>query len=115
MLFKKKGLELDKKYGYFLINGKFYEFTTKDGQPVLIEVTKKAEQKEKDAKQIVEKIKYGLDAEKLLMERIMDLPNVDFRKLKQVVFHKKRKFGVKTRAHHCVDMKIGNYILPLEV
>jgi len=37
----------------------------------------------------------------------------DIKKLYKNLFESKRKYKPKTREHHCVDMKIGNFILPI--
>jgi len=114
LLKTEKGVVLEKKYGYLLIDGKYYEFATKDGQPILKQIpTEEVEEQKRKAEQIAEKLKDGVDAEKILMENLMKLPKTDLKKLYKIVFESKRNYKARTRAHHCVDMKVGNFIIPL--
>ncbi len=65
------------------------------------------------AKEIAEKIKDSLDREKVIRESVMKLPISELESLHNTVFNTKRKAKAKTREHHCVDMKVGNFILPI--
>ena len=64
-------------------------------------------------KDIAKELKNSLDREKVLLESIMKLDETEIETLHNVVFNKKRKAKPKTREHHCVDMKIGNFVLPI--
>lgn len=107
-------MRIDKKYGYLIINGKYYEGTTKDGKPVFKEV-KIDEIKDKitKAEKIADKLKTKVDVKKMLKEAVMRIPLDDIDKLYVMLFVDKKKKKVKTREHHCVDVKIGNFILPI--
>ena len=82
---------------------------------VLIEYPKKRiDEQLKKAGQLAKKLKSNLDAEKILMEVFMtkyDIKELD--KLHKMVFKSKRKYKAKTREGRCVDMKIGNHIIPI--
>ncbi|GAI84165.1 unnamed protein product, partial [marine sediment metagenome] len=103
------------KWGHLLLNGKHYEFGHKDGAPILKEINlKEIKKRERTAERIAKELKNKVDAEKILMETLMtNLSKKELFKLEKIVFNKKRKHTVKTRAHHCVDLKVGNFILPL--
>ena len=105
---------IEKKYGYFVINGEYYEEKSKDGKPVFVKVAKqKIKKAEKMVKEIVSKLKDSLDREKVLHESIMKLSIDELEPLHNTVFNEKRKVKPKTRRHHCVDMKVGNFIIPI--
>ncbi len=105
---------IEKKYGHLVINGKYYEEKSKDGKPVFVKVgIQKIKKAEKMVGEIVDELKDSLDREKVLHESIMKIPMDDLEKLHNTVFNAKRKVKPKTREHHCVDMKVGNFILPI--
>jgi hypothetical protein len=103
------------KYGYIKLGNKYYEGKTKLGKPIMVEISiKKIREREQKAEKIAEALKNRVDAKKILMENLMTrLTPKDLDKLEKIVFSKKRKYKAKVRAHHCVDMTIGNFILPL--
>ncbi len=105
---------IEKKYGLLVINGEYYESVSKDGKPTFKKINKKRVKKaEKMAGEIAEKIKDSLDREKVIRESIMKLDLNNLEQLHNTVFNAKRKAKAKTREHHCVDMKVGNFILPI--
>ena len=68
----------------------------------------------KKAREMAKKLKDSLDAEKVLMEVFMTkFEKKDFDKLYKSLFKSKRKYKVRTREGACVDMKIGNMIIPI--
>ena len=62
---------------------------------------------------IANKLKSSLDREKILFESVMKLDEKELQTLHNVLFNSKKKVKPKTRADHCVDMKVGNFILPI--
>ena len=108
-------MKIEKKYDYLIINGKYYEWSSKFGKPILKEVKEsKIKENEKMAEKIAHKLKDNLDAEKLLKEILMkNIYERDLKKLYKLLFQSKRNYKPKTRADHCVDMTIGRFILPL--
>ncbi len=105
---------IEKKYGFLMINEEYYEETHKDGKPIFKKISKKRiKNAEKMAAEIAEKIKDSLDREKVIRESIMKLEIPELESLHNTVFNAKRKVKAKTREHHCVDMKVGNFILPI--
>ena len=106
--------EVQKKYGMLIIDGEYYEESSKDGKPIFTMASKaKINKAEKMAKEIAEEIKDSLDREKVIREAVMKLDLNDLEQLHNVTFNKKRKAKAKTREHYCVDMKVGNFILPI--
>lgn len=118
---KKKHLTPEEVFGtkkifeYFEHDGKYYEQSATDGRPTFIEVPKKKiDEQLKMAKELAKKLKDNLDAEKVLIEIFMakyDKENLD--KLYKTVFKSKKKYKPKTREGYCVDMKVGNHIIPI--
>ena len=116
MLSKEKMIEsIEKRYGYIYIDGDYYEGTTKDGKPVFKkQPRKKVEERIKMAKDIAVAIQDSLDPVAVLTESIMRFEEKkDIDHLHNIVFNSKKKFKAKTRTHHCVDMKVGNFIIPV--
>ncbi len=105
----------EKVFQYHKIKGKYYEQDAKDGKPTFIEVPKKkVDEQLRMAKELAQKLKESLDAEKILVEVFMskyDKKHLD--ELYKTVFKSKKKYKPKTRAGYCVDMKVGNHIIPL--
>ena len=65
-------MNITKQYGYLVINGKYYETDSKDGQVFFKRVTKKeVVSREKKAVKIAQELKGRLDGEKVLMEVLM--------------------------------------------
>ena len=118
---KKKHLKPEEVFGtekvfeYYKHNGKYYEQSAKDGKPTFIEIPKKkVDEQLKMAKELAKKLKDSLDAEKVLIEVFMakyNKENLD--KLYKTVFKSKKKYKPKTRGGYCVDMKVGNHIIPI--
>jgi len=118
---KKKHLTAEEVFGtekifeYFKHKGKYYEGDMKDGKPTFIEVPKKkVDEQIKMAKELAKKLKESLDAEKVLTEVFMskyDKKHLD--ELYKTVFKSKKKYKPKTREGYCVDMKVGNHIIPI--
>ena len=108
-------MKVDKKYGYLIVDGKYFRGSLdKSGRAMWKETTKtKVNKMEKKAKDIAKELKNSLDREKVLLESIMKLDETEIDTLHNVVFNKKRKVKPKTREHHCVDMKVGNFVLPI--
>ncbi len=101
-------------FGYWKIDGEYYKETTRLGKLVLKKVNKKKiEDNIEIATKISKKLKDNLDAHKVLMESILKLEDRDIKKLYKLLFNSERDYTSVTRSHHCVDMKIGNFILPI--
>ena len=110
----KKSKEVEKKYGYLIIDGEYYEWETKDGKHTLKKVSEKRLEKElKRAEEIVDKLEKSADVRKILMEAVMQIDNKEQEKLHNMLYNSKKRYVPKTREHFCVDMKIGNFILPI--
>jgi hypothetical protein len=107
--------EFDVKFGYLVINGEYYEGSqSKTGSPTLKRLDKKViENKISKARKIAKKLKNSLDREKVITEAVMLISDKDVNKLHKMLFEGGRNFKPKTREHHCVDMKVGNFVLPI--
>ena len=104
-------MKFEKEYGYLKAKGKYYQMNQKNGKFTFKE-DKEAKIKISKAKEIAKKLKDALDREAVLMESIMTLEDKDFEVLYKML-KSGRKYKPKTRRHHCVDMKIGRFVLPL--
>lgn len=106
-------MALEKKYNYIIADGNYYVFTSKNGRPILKRINKKlVKAQESLAKELAKKLKDGLDREAVLTEIFMTKYEMkDLTKLAESVL--KKKYKPKTRRHHCVDMKVGNHIIPI--
>ncbi len=105
----KKGLEY--KFGHWKEGNKYYRESTINGKLVWKEVsTEEFENKLKTARHLAEELQYDLDGLKIFTESIMKLPKKRMLQLEEAV---KKKHQRITRQHHCVDMKVGNFILPI--
>lgn len=115
MIDKTKDIKFEKYFNYLVANGEYYEWKSKDGKPLLEHVPKeKVEAKLAKVKEITAKIKDGLDAEKVLTETLMTrLEDRDVDKLLKLVNSQKKTYVPRTRSGHCVDMRVGKFIIPL--
>lgn len=110
MVFKK----IEKIHKYLVIGGEYYAISHIDGKPDFTKISKKTIEKiEKKVDKIAEELKRNLDSKAVLKEAIFNLEEKEIDKLYNSVFKSKQKYKPKTREHHCVDMKIGNFVLPI--
>lgn len=103
----------EKRYNYLVHKGKYYEITNERGDVTFKENTKNALARINKAKKMANILQNSLDKEAVLVEAIMKLSNIDLDILYHNLTKSKRKFKPKTREHHCVDMKVGNFVLPI--
>lgn len=109
-----KKIEPILKNGFFVVNNRYYQIEGKDGQPILKEINKKkVDEAEEMAEKLAEKLKESLNKEAILKEAIMKLEFKDIKKLFNLMFKSKKRYKPITREEHCVDMKIGRFILPI--
>lgn len=109
-----KGKKFEYKYGYLVIDGVFYESEMKDGKTTLKRIPEKRLKKEiKRAEEITEKLEDKTDVKAILMEAVMKIEDKEQEKLHNMLYNSKKHYIPKTRKHHCVDIKVGNFILPI--
>lgn len=109
-------MKLDKEYGWMKVGNDYYSFDrNREGKLFFKkEDTAVIKGRIKRAKLLAAKLKEGIDGEKILTESLLvNFTVKDFDKLYAQVFNSKRKYKPRTRAHHCVDMKVGNVIIPI--
>ena len=105
---------LDIKYRHFIINGKYFVIDVVRGHPVPKEISKKEfDTKVKKVEKMAKLLEEGLDKKAVLMESIMKLDDENFKVFEGILLKSKINYKPRTREHHCVDIKIGNFILPL--
>jgi len=110
----KQKIEFEKKWNYLVKDGVYYEWENRDGKAVLVLADKKKiDEKEVKVKEIAKKIKEGLNPEAVITEALMQIGDKDIEKLYKLVNSTKRKYKPKTREGHCVDMKVGRFIIPI--
>lgn len=109
-----KEKKIEYKYGYLVMDGVYYETKQKDGKTSLKKLPEKRLAEElKTATEITEKLKDNADVRAILMEAIMKLEKKEMNRLHNMLHNSKKKYIPKTRKDYCVDMKIGNFILPI--
>ena len=109
-----KVIEIKRAYDYLIIGKKYYKELEKDGRMFWEEIQNKdIKELEKKNKQIVEAIHMKLDREKVLGESLRKLLPEDIEKLWNLIYTSERKYKAKTREDHCVDMKVGNFVIPI--
>lgn len=110
--FKIPDVEFEKRYGYMYIDGKYFEMKGNIGNGKFeFKEAKGVQEKVDKADEIAEELVKSLDGKKVLIESIMRLSKHDMDTLYKNAIEKKYK--PKTREHECVDMKIGNFVLPI--
>ena len=111
--------EIKKEFGYLVIDGKYYKPKSMRGKNIFEEVSKtKVKRNLKLINEIVKKLKDSLDKEAVLRESLMKYVDDEYgdkwlRDIHNALYNSKRKVKPKTREHHCVDMKVGNIIIPI--
>ena len=92
--------EIVKEFGYFIIDGKYYETAPDklDGKAVLIRVSDKIiKARKKKLQELTTALKEKLDQEAVMMEALSKLDKYALEQLHHIVFNSKRKSKVKTR------------------
>lgn len=106
--------ELVREYGYLKVGGKYYKFNEGKDYTSYIEVSPiEVKKKISIAKEIAEKLKNSLDREAVLMESLTKLDLTYLEHIHNSLYNSKRTVKPKTRAHHCVDIKVGNLVVPI--
>jgi len=102
-------------FQFFKVKNRYYKSSSKDGKTTFVLVSKKdVEEQLSMSNKLAEKLKDNLDANKVLVEVFMTrYSKTELDKLYKYVFKSKKKYKAKTREGHCVDMKVGNAIIPL--
>ena len=108
-----KKSEITREYEFLKVDNRYFK-PVPDGEKLqYIEVNKKEfEGKVALVKKIANKLKDSLDREAVLGEALSKLDN---EYLEQIwgSLNSPTKHKVRTRRHHCVDMKVGRLIIPL--
>lgn len=105
-------MKINHKYGYLIVDDKYFAIEAKDGITTWKEVKGIKEMAEK-ADKIAEKIKDNLNRKAIVKESVMKLSKKELDKLYDMLFKSKRNYKPRTREGACVDMKIGKFILPI--
>ncbi len=106
--------KIERKYGYLIVDGKYYELNTEGSATAFVEVNKKKVKKKiKLMEEISNKLKDSLDKEAVLMEALSNLDEEYLEMIHNNLHNSKRKAKPITRKHHCVDMKVGKLIIPI--
>ena len=109
---KIKDIEIQRKYGYFVIDGKYHDMKGNAGSGKYeFKEVKGVEERIEKADEIAEELVKSLNGKAILMESIMKMTKHDINTLYNNAITKKYK--PKTREHECVDMKVGNFVLPI--
>jgi len=107
-----KDMEIERKFGYYIIDGEYYEMKGNSGHGKFTFVKAKDVQEQVDkAEEIAEVLVKSFNGKAVLVESIMKLGKTEIKTLYRNAVEK--GFKAKTREHECVDMKIGNFVLPI--
>lgn len=109
-------VKVDKVYDYILVGNDYYRYARdKMGRLNFVKQDRKlVELRIKKAKEMAKKLKDGVDGEKILVESLMTrFQPKEFDELYKMLFKSKINYKPRTREHHCVDMKVGNVIIPI--
>ena len=110
----KKSETLKKHYGYLIVGDKYYRLDMMGRETVFREVSKaKVKKKIKLMEELSKKLKDSLDGEAVMMEALSKLEIEELIMIHDKIINEKRKTKPRTRKHHCVDMKIGDVIIPI--
>jgi hypothetical protein len=106
--------ELTQEYGCLKVDGKYFKPVEEGERLRYIEISKKEfDNRLSTIKKIAEKLKDSLDKEAVLMEALSKLPETHLSGIWVALNNPIKKVKSRTRKHHCVDMKIGNWIVPI--
>ena len=113
----KKKIESDdirKHYGYLVVDGEYFKLDTSGSETTFNKVnSSEVKKKIKLMEELAKKLKESLDGEAVMMEALGRLEIEELEPIHDKVFNIKKKVKPVTRRHHCVDMKIGEYIIPI--
>jgi hypothetical protein len=101
------------KHGHMFHEGKYYAIDMERGKPKIKDITDKVEKQLALADEISEKLYKKVDSKKIMTEALMKLEPEEIQTLYIMLFKDKKQYKVKTREHHCCDVKVGNFILPI--
>ena len=106
--------EVEKHYGYLVVNGEYFELNI-SGKETKFKKVKSSVVKKKITlmEDLAKKLKESLDSEAVMMEALSRMDITEIESLHNKVFNIKKKVKPITRKHHCVDMKIGKFIIPI--
>ena len=105
--------DIEMKHGKMFYKGNYYEIEMVRGKPTFKKITDTVENQLNLADEITTKLYKKVDTKKILMEALMRLNLDEVEKLYMLLFKDKKQYKVKTREHHCCDVKVGNFILPI--
>lgn len=105
--------DIELKHGKTFHKGEYYEIEMVRGKPTFKKVTDEVEKQLGLADEITNKIYKRVDTKKILTEALMRLRPDEVEKLYMLIFKGKKQYKIKTREHHCCDVKVGNFVLPV--
>ncbi len=111
---KSENKEIIRHYGYLVIDGEYFKLDL-SGKETTFKKVKPSEFKKKLKlmEDLSKKLKESLDGEAVMMEALSRLEIEELEPIHNKVFNIKKKVKPITRSHHCVDMKIGEHIIPI--
>lgn len=111
---KNKPETLKKHYGYLIVGDKYYKLNMEGSETIFKEVKKsEVKKKIKLMKELSKKLKDSLDSEAVMMEALSRLEIEELIPIHDKIFNEKKKTKPKTRKHHCVDMVVGDFVIPI--
>jgi hypothetical protein len=105
---------IERRYGLLVIDGHYYAPDQIEGKPVFIKIyTKEVDKKKELVQELIPHLIAKLDGKAILEEAMMKLPLTELSHMKGMLTGMNEKPKVKTRRHHCVDLLVGDSIIPI--
>lgn len=109
-----KKSEVTREYEYLKVGEKYFRPDREGEKLHYIECTQKEfEDRVGLLKNIAAKMKDGLDREAVLVEALSKLDDEYLEMLWGKLSNPIKKPAIRTRKHHCVDMRVGNLTVPI--
>jgi len=107
-------IEVSGRYDCLFIDGNYYEEKAKDGKVLWKKVPdEKIEKLEQKNSEVADILVEHFDGRAVLREALRKLHPDDVEKIHKMLTDEKKNYKIKTREGHCIDMKVGNFILPI--
>ncbi len=109
-----KNTIIERRHGLLIVDGEYFAPDDMEGKPIFIKLDKKeVRSKLKLIKTLIPLLKEGLNKEAILEEALMKMGMGELAHIQGMFTSMKSKPKVKTRKGHCVDLMVGDTIIPL--
>jgi len=110
----KKKSEITREYEYLKVDGRYFKPNRQGEKLLYVEVKPEEFEKRMNlVKVIADKMKNHLDKEAVLLEALSRLDDEYLENILGKLNSPRKKVTITTRKHHCVDMRVGGYTVPI--